>query len=173
MSVNDWVDKRRTREHVIADLSVNHVERYALLCGFIIEETQHDYGIDLRIATFTDTGEMEPGYIYIQLKATDRLRVLKDGNTVAFRVKRGDLALWAREPMPVILILYDAQADQAYWLYVQAWLRQSPLLLDRVGATVTVYFDGSHTIDRAAMRLFARYKADVLQQMREVIHEED
>ncbi len=26
--------KRRTREHVIADLSVNHVERFILQCGW-------------------------------------------------------------------------------------------------------------------------------------------
>ena len=36
--------KRRTREHVIADLAVNHVERQALLCGFTIERVVHDYG---------------------------------------------------------------------------------------------------------------------------------
>lgn len=28
--------KRRTREHVIADLSVNHVERLVLLCGWTV-----------------------------------------------------------------------------------------------------------------------------------------
>jgi hypothetical protein len=34
--------KRRTREHVIADLSVNHVERFALLCGFVSEHMRYD-----------------------------------------------------------------------------------------------------------------------------------
>jgi hypothetical protein len=28
------IGKRRTRAHVLADLSANHVERQALLCGF-------------------------------------------------------------------------------------------------------------------------------------------
>jgi hypothetical protein len=32
--------KRRTREHVIADLAVNHVERHALLCGFLFTAGQ-------------------------------------------------------------------------------------------------------------------------------------
>jgi len=32
--------KRRTREHVISDLSVNHVERQAL-CGYTIERMAH------------------------------------------------------------------------------------------------------------------------------------
>jgi|GEM_PF-2778555 len=30
--------KRRTREHVIADLSVNYFERPALLCGYTVDE---------------------------------------------------------------------------------------------------------------------------------------
>ena len=33
--------KRRTREHIIADLSVNYVERQALLCGHTIERVVH------------------------------------------------------------------------------------------------------------------------------------
>ncbi len=38
--------KRRTREHVIADLSTNHVERHALLCGLSVERRVHDCGAD-------------------------------------------------------------------------------------------------------------------------------
>jgi hypothetical protein len=34
--------KRRTREHVIADLSANHVERHALLCGYSVERHVHE-----------------------------------------------------------------------------------------------------------------------------------
>ncbi len=29
--------KKRPREHIIADLSVNHVERYVFLCGYSVE----------------------------------------------------------------------------------------------------------------------------------------
>ena len=29
--------KKRTRGHMIADLSVNHVEKHALLCGFAVQ----------------------------------------------------------------------------------------------------------------------------------------
>jgi hypothetical protein len=35
--------KTRTREHVLADLSINHVERQVLLCGFSVDRVQHDY----------------------------------------------------------------------------------------------------------------------------------
>lgn len=53
--------KRRTREHVIADLSANHVERHALLCGYSVERCLHDYGIDLVITTYDTQGNVENG----------------------------------------------------------------------------------------------------------------
>src|SRR5438309_953040 len=48
--------KRRTREHVIADLSVNHVERFVLRCGWTVQRTTHDYGIDLSMETYNAAG---------------------------------------------------------------------------------------------------------------------
>jgi hypothetical protein len=49
--------KRRTREHVIADLSVNFVERQVLLCGYTVERVWHDYGYDLFLFTYNARGE--------------------------------------------------------------------------------------------------------------------
>jgi hypothetical protein len=43
--------KRRTREHVLADLSANFVEKQALLCGYTGERVRLDYGIDLVVQT--------------------------------------------------------------------------------------------------------------------------
>ena len=86
-----------------------------MLCGYSVERVQHDYGIDLMLSTYDANGEVENGLIYAQLKATDHLDVLRNGQTIAFPVKRADLELWLREPMPYILVVYDAQADAAYW----------------------------------------------------------
>ena len=69
--------KLRTREHVLADISINHVERQVLLCGFSVDRVQHDYGYDLTMASYSKIGEFEPGYVYIQVKATDRMQVLQ------------------------------------------------------------------------------------------------
>ena len=60
--------KRRTREHVIADLSINHVERFVLRAGCTAERTKHDYGIDLLMETFNVAGEPENGQVLFQLK---------------------------------------------------------------------------------------------------------
>ena len=43
---------QRTREHIIADLSVNFVERQVLLAGHTIERWYSDYGIDQVISTY-------------------------------------------------------------------------------------------------------------------------
>ena len=43
--------KRRTREHVIADQSINYVERRILDEGHVALRTVADYGIDLRCGT--------------------------------------------------------------------------------------------------------------------------
>ncbi len=74
--------KRRTREHVIADLSANHVEKQALLCGFTVQRWVYDYGIDLVLSTYTDEGETEGGFIVIQIKFREfrnRIMAQSDG----------------------------------------------------------------------------------------------
>jgi hypothetical protein len=53
--------KRRTREHVIADLAVHHVEGHALRSGFVLERVVHDYGLDVELYTFNHRGEVEEG----------------------------------------------------------------------------------------------------------------
>ncbi len=70
--------KRRTRAHVIADLSMNHVERQVLLCGFVVEQRLKDYGYDFVLYTYDQNGEAENGEIFIQIKATDTLPLLAE-----------------------------------------------------------------------------------------------
>ena len=111
--------KRRTREHVLADMSANYVEKQGLLCGFAIERVRLDYGIDSTVQTFNRHGEVESSRILFQLKATDRIKLSSDGGMIRCRIERADLAHWLDEPTPVVLVLYDGKADLGYWLYVQ------------------------------------------------------
>src|SRR5262249_27194808 len=109
--------KRRTREHVIADLGVNHVERQMLLAGHTVERISHDYGIDLILFTYNTKGEPEPGQVLIQVKATEQTRRVNNGREIVFRVERADVLTWVSQADPVLLIVYDARADQAWWLH--------------------------------------------------------
>jgi hypothetical protein len=165
--------KRRTREHIIADLSVNHVERQALLCGYSVERHTHDYGIDLVLFTYDGNGEIENGEVLLQLKATDHLKTVSSGQQVAFRLERADVLAWLREPMPVILAVYDAVAEVAYWLYVQAYFSQrGQPVLKRGSSTVTVHLPRTNMLDQAAIRRFALFRDRILAQTGQVQHHE-
>jgi hypothetical protein len=166
--------KRRTREHVLADLSVHHVEGHVLRCGWVVERMAHDYGIDLQLVTFNQAGEIEEGKVLLQLKASDRLHVRPGQPAVAFRVDRRDLALWLRQLLPVVLIVYDGRQDVAYWLYVQSYFRPLPgFNLFGAGRTITVQAPTANVVTPAAVRKFARFRDQVLRQTREVIHDEE
>ncbi len=58
--------KRRTRQHVIADLAVHHVEGFILEDGHTAEWTYHDYGYDLVMRTFDENGYAEPDEVYFR-----------------------------------------------------------------------------------------------------------
>ena len=44
--------KRRTRAHILEDLSINHLEYFVFRCGFATQRIYTDYGLDLILYTF-------------------------------------------------------------------------------------------------------------------------
>jgi hypothetical protein len=163
--------KRRTREHVIADLSVNIAERQALLAGFAVQRIVRDYGIDLFIATYDQRGDVENGEIRIQLKATDAPKWVRDGQALAVRIDQGDFRHWLMEPMPVILAVYDAPGDIAYWLYIQAYFSTGTAArFEKAGARMTVHVPRKNVVTPAAMHEFAGYRDQILAQLGGVTH---
>jgi len=151
--------KRRTREHVLADLSANFVEKRALLCGYTAERVRTDYGIDLVVQTFNRRGEVESSRILFQLKATDRITTRASANAVTCRIELANLVHWLEEPFPVVLVLYDARRDVGYWLYVQHhFANGTGFDRARGGNRVTVAIPCSNILDRKAMRKLAQVK---------------
>jgi hypothetical protein len=156
--------KLRTRAHVIADLSANYVERFVLRCGYSVERIRHDYGVDLELFTYADNGEIENGHVQLQLKATDNLRILQDGSNLSLAVDFADIRLWMWEPMPVILVVYDASNDEAYWVYVQRELEgpEGSRLLSGTSKSVTFHISLANRIHEAAILEFRRFRDEVL-----------
>jgi hypothetical protein len=154
--------KRRTREHVIADLSTNFVERHALLCGFSVERIRLDYGIDLIVHTYNRKGEIENGRILFQLKATDRIKVSATGSSVFCRLEKADLLYWLGESMPVVVVQYDAKKDIAYWLHIQEHLDAVALDLTSAAKEVTLSMPRANLLDKEAMERLARQKNDIV-----------
>src|SRR5438876_12411881 len=104
--------KRRTREHIIADLGVNHVEKCILQCGWTVQRFHPDYGLDLLMTTFNRRGEIENGDVRLQIKATDSIQVRFGADAIAVRLEWRDMVYWLNEPLPVFLVVYDATSDR-------------------------------------------------------------
>ena len=121
--------------------------------------------------TYNDEGEVEEGLITVQLKATDNLSVLQDGETIAFPIETADLNYWLAMTYPMILVVYNAQLDTAHWLYVQAYLQSqrqvSPIL---VGNTMTLRLKKSNLVTPDAIRQFAGFRDQIAQQLKGVTH---
>jgi hypothetical protein len=150
--------KLRTREHVLADLSVNYVEKQALLCGFSAVRVHPDYGIDLTVETFNRHGEVETGWLFFQ-KATDRIKDVHRGQALSCRIERAHLRHWLRESQPVILALYDGRADAAYWLLVSRTFEElAGFDPGRSGERLSVSIPRRNVLDSKAMKTLARWK---------------
>ena len=160
--------KRRTREHVIADLSINHVERIVLRCGYTVERFWHDYGFDLLLNTYDNNGEYENGDVCLQVKATDIWKQSSRGR-LTWRLEWAHLRHWLNEPMPVVLIVYNAPQDEAYWLYVQHYFEMQRLRVARDRETTTVKIPTENQLNENAVRQFARFRDRVLSQAQGVI----
>lgn len=151
--------KRRTREHVLADLAMNHIERHALLCGHTLQRTVHDYGLDAMLTTFNSRGEAENGLVWMQVKATDHPDRLKEQDVMAVRVERKHLLFWTGEIYPVMVIVYDATTDRAHWLHVQDEFGGGKIFAAaRSGARLTLRVPVAQVFDRDAVGEFRRRK---------------
>ncbi len=166
--------KIRTRDHVIADLSVNYVERFALLNNYSVEIFVKDYGYDLNIYTYSDKGEIETCNIYMQLKATDKIKLIRKNRFASFSIDKRDLNLWLEEPMPCILVLYDAINNKAYWSYLQATLENHPSFdINNVKERYSINIPVSNRINKSSLKRFRSFKVKVLDQIKgKISHEE-
>jgi Domain of unknown function (DUF4365) len=114
------------------------LERRVLECGYALERVKNDYGIDADLTTFDDEGELEYGYIRFQVKSTDRLTFAEVGTEIPQRVRIADLKTWLFELYPIILVVYDAANDRAFWLDVQEHVRERKLSSDARTVTLRI-----------------------------------
>jgi hypothetical protein len=139
--------KQRTRAHVIADQSVNHVERFIIDEGHTAQRLEKDYGYDLLLFTYDEQGYAEPDFLWLQLKAAESFPAV--GADYVFDLDVRDYNLWMLEKMPVILILFDASRRRAYWLSVQRYFREQVARQPKKGAkTIRVRVPKRQTVNR-------------------------
>src|SRR5256885_7563726 len=87
--------KQRTRQHIIADQSVNYVERFIIDEGHTAQRLASDYGYDLILFTYDEEGYAEPGVAFLQLKASEALT--PSGASFVFDLDIRDYNLWMAE----------------------------------------------------------------------------
>jgi hypothetical protein len=116
--------KRRTRGHVIADIGVRYVEYLIAKAGYTSVQSPPggDYGVDLYYFTYDGEGLAESGSVRVQVRATEALQFRDDG-TVSIRVDCRHVRYWMQERYPVLLVIYDASKDAAFWMDVQDGIR--------------------------------------------------
>lgn len=166
--------KRRTRGHVIADLSANHVERFFLQKGHSVELFRRDYGLDLLVFFYDSRGMILDGQISIQLKATDQARYVDAGRAVSVEIDERDLRAWANRLEPVILVLFDANLNRAYWLYVQASDQCIAASIPGIGLrTRTIRLPTRQRVNLRSIDTFLRYNAQIVGQVRWIIRHEN
>lgn len=160
--------KRRTRSHTIADLSVNFVERLALKCGFVIQRENPDYSLDLRVSTFDTHGNVEAEQVWLQLKATDAIEDYRLGreDCFSYSIVAKDYFYWVDEViMPVFLVLYDAQREEAYWVDIKRFEQSQPA--SRSSKTIQVHLPCFHVMGTQAMYWLRQRKQLLLEQFKD------
>ena len=133
--------KQRTREHVIESLGFNYVERHILYAGYTVMRYSqgNDYGYDGLVQTYNAQGEMEAFRFHFQLKSTDDIQFLKSKNAFVFDLSVRDLELWLHDSVMMLLVLYNAQKETAYFVDLQTYFNENGIKIDKNRKFVRIY----------------------------------
>jgi hypothetical protein len=125
--------------------------------GHTVQRVEKDYGYDLILLTYDDQGYVEPGLVWLQLKAAETLQGF--GSDYVFDLDIRDYNLWLLEEMPVILVLFEASRRRAYWIHVQGYFRDDPTRRPKKGAkTIRVRIPNHQLVRRGAIRRMRELK---------------
>lgn len=81
-----------------------------------------------------------------------------------YRFLLKNLELWLTQILPVILVLFDAEAEKAYWLYLQLYFEQKGISVDSI-QTDNFSVQLNDIVDLNAIRKWRDYKNAVLSQV--------
>ena len=132
------------------------MERKVLQRGHWLDAPRNDYGIDAIMFHHNERGEAENGEVRFQIKATNSLRISRDGSQISQRIETRHLRYWYFEPYPVFVVVYDAARNRAYWLDIQAYVDQHPKLMDSDKDTTTLRIPISNSLDLWAIDRFRK-----------------
>ena len=144
--------KLRTRQQIIDDLAFNHIERQILLSGNVLERDKDDnYDYEGVIDLYNEQGQVSNLALAIQLKATDSIQLLSKKAQFVVDLSKQDLERWLKTEIPVLLILYDAQQDIAYFTDLQTYFNENRHLLKNVRKFVKISLSPSWVFNKSAI----------------------
>jgi hypothetical protein len=150
--------KRRTRQHIIEGLGLNHIEKHVLLSGNVLRRfSDYDYGYDGQIETFNELGETQNQAFLIQLKSTDNIQLSPQKEGFIVDLSKRDLELWLKSYYPVLLVLYDAQTEVGYFTDLQTYFNENRILLQNVRKFVRVFLSPQSEFTKTAIHELQKY----------------
>lgn len=110
----------RPRSHQIADKAVVRLHDAFVSAGWTVEDLDKDYGEDLLVRIFKN-GQATPYTFYVQSKSTSNVAryVRRNDAFISYPFKAQHLEHWNDFWEPVVLTIWDSQADVTYWETVQ------------------------------------------------------
>ncbi|MCB0522237.1 MAG: DUF4365 domain-containing protein [Lewinellaceae bacterium] len=154
--------KRRSPSHVLAALGVNFVERQTLLAGYFFERKIYDYSTDGTILTFDENDEVETGWIYVQVKSSEKLKRSKQHQAFEISLEKRDLELWLGTIFPFILVLYEASSNQGYFLDLQKYFSENRIILRDIHKFKQVFVAHENIFDQSAVEKLRKLKNETI-----------
>lgn len=139
----------RTRNNLITERAgINYARVVVEGAGCLFKEInlQHDFGHDASILLVLD-GEVQPREVALQVKSGQSYN---SEDACHLPATAGHIDFWARHDLVTLGIVYDPEADAAYWIDLQAECRALMKLRNPGGATINFLkaawnrFDADH-----------------------------
>jgi len=84
---------------------------------------------------------------------------MRVGRHIHLSVDERDIRAWIGQMHPVILVIFDAQNDRAYWIHIQAYFRSvDPDTGPNIRMYRTIRIPVKNRMNRSAMMNFAEEK---------------
>ena len=131
--------KKRTREHILADLGYNFTERQVLLAGHVMTKVTSDYGYDGLVNTFDINGEFEHRFFLIQVKSTENIKYSHKNRGYELTLSKRDLNHWIKNTIVVLAVLYDFKRDKGYFIHVQDYFYKKRIALESINKYIQVF----------------------------------
>lgn len=140
-------------------MSINFLERQVLHRGHqLVKVPQPEYGTDALMRHFAPhSREIENGWVEFQVKATDHITFVSNEQCVTCRIETSHLHYWYWEVhCPLMLVLYDAQKNRAFWLDVQDFVDTQKIPATSAGETLTVRIPTANKLTLRAIDHFRK-----------------